>query len=135
MKPECGPQTLFFAIIVLEYRGVPTIICTCHISYYKTQLFPISHPTTSTPRAGAGQVGWGMQGPGVGVGHWGIRIILYMYLSLHMHRCYTSSTNETTKSECGPQTVYFGNYCNAIPWLANYEMPSGVCEDNFDGES
>ena len=33
----------------------------------------------------------------------------------------------------GPQTMFFGNYCNGIPGLANYEMPSEVCEGKFWG--
>ena len=32
-----------------------------------------------------------------------------------------------------PKTEFFSNYCNGIPGLANYEMPSEVCEDNFRG--
>ena len=35
------------------------------------------------------------------------------------------------KPERGPQTMFFGNYCSGIPGLANYEMPSEVCEGNF----
>ena len=35
----------------------------------------------------------------------------------------------------GPQTMFFGNYCNEIPGLATYEMPSEVCEGNFFGTS
>ena len=33
----------------------------------------------------------------------------------------------------GPQTMFWGNYCSGIPGLANYEMPSEVCEGNLCG--
>ena len=33
----------------------------------------------------------------------------------------------------GSQTMFFGNYCTGIPGLANYEMPSEVCEGKFWG--
>ena len=33
----------------------------------------------------------------------------------------------------GPQTMFWGNYCSGIPGLANYEMPSEVCEGKFWG--
>ena len=35
------------------------------------------------------------------------------------------------KPERGPQTMFWGNYCGGIPGLANYKMPSEVCEGNF----
>ena len=35
----------------------------------------------------------------------------------------------------GPKTIFFNNYCNGIPGLANYEMPNEPCEGNFLGTS
>ena len=64
-----------------------------------------------------------------------IYVCLFIYYVLYVDSLKTTETYVTVnmKPARGPQTLFFGNYCSEIPGLANYEMPSEVCEGNFCG--